>query len=145
MAYEAGLHGHARKDARIANAIEFCGTLGGDEYDETRKYLDCTGIVPDWLAAKMRTRRGAETPWRKYIVTHRGAEHEVVAKSEAAAANQLRFNLYGTRPFDTLPPFSARPAEERTVDKITGGDGGAARAGRLSRSDIAARLHRMTH
>ena len=53
MAYKIELHGYAQKDERIARAIAFCDTLGGDEYDYTKKYMDCTGMIPEWLAAKM--------------------------------------------------------------------------------------------
>ena len=53
MAYTIKVHGYAAKDPRIAGAIRFCDSLGGDEYDYTRKFLDCTGIIPNWLAAKM--------------------------------------------------------------------------------------------
>ena len=53
MSYAIELHGYAEKDQRIANAIAFCDTLGGEAYDYTRKFIDCTGVIPDWLAAKM--------------------------------------------------------------------------------------------
>ena len=143
MAYTTELHGYAQKDERIASAMAFCDTLGGDEYNETRHYIDCTGVIPDWLAEKMRVASGAEKPWHKYIVTHCGKDTAVVAKSEAAAINQLRFNLYGTRPLDSLPPFSARLADERTVENIIRRADGTARTCKLTKADIRERLHRM--
>lgn len=142
MAYKFELHGFAQKDARAANAIAFCDSLGGDEYDAVRKFIDCTGIIPRWLKEDMRTARGAERPWRKFVVTHRGTDREIVAKSEAAAINQLRYNLYGTRPLDSLPPFSARLAAERAENIVRRADG-TARTCKLTKTDIRERLHRM--
>lgn len=133
MAYAIELHGYAMKDARAANAIAFCDTLGGGKYDKVRHYIDCTGIVPEWLAAKMRGEVGV---MHKYIVTHIGIEHEIVAKSEVQAINYARYKLYQTRPLAELPPFSARMAVERNVNAVRC-------AGKLSRADIAARLRRM--
>ncbi len=129
MSYKRIPNGYAATDPRAANALDFLDALGGAEYDEARKFVDCTGLVPDWLAAKMRGKAGE---WRKFKVAHKMEEYEVAAKSVEHAINCVRFRIYGARPADTLPPFSAteivehstlsRHIDSRPVKRIAVGD-----------------------
>lgn len=143
MNYVFERNGYANKDARIANAVAFCDTLGGDEYDAVRHYIDCTGVIPEWLAEAMRKAHGEAGEWHRFVVTHKSQGFEVVAKSERAAINQTRYNLYETRPLDTLPPFTARFADERNFNPVRHENGAPKNGCMLTRSDIAARIRRM--
>ncbi len=55
---------------------------------------------------------------REWVVTHRCRDYETTAKTQAAAINNVRFKLYGTRPLASLPPFSVKPKPCGTINSI---------------------------
>jgi len=65
---------------------------------------------------------------REWIVTHMRREYPTIAKTPEGAINNVRWNIYGNRPQNSLPPFDARP---KTL-------------GNMSRQDACARLARLT-
>ena len=64
--------------------------------------------VQDEIAAAKAERECAFAP-RAWIVTHLRRSYETTAKTSAQAVNNVRFQLYGTRPAETLAPFYAEP------------------------------------
>jgi len=65
-------------------------------------------IVQDEIAAAKAERECAFAP-RAWIVTHLRHTYETTAKTSAQAVNNVRFQIYGTRPLTTLAPFHAEP------------------------------------
>ena len=64
--------------------------------------------VQDEIAAAKAERECAFAP-RAWIVTHLRRSYETTAKTSAQAVNNIRFQIYGTRPLTTLAPFYAEP------------------------------------
>jgi len=75
--------------------------------EEGKKHVEAE-IVQDEIAAAKAERECAFAP-RVWIVTHLRHTYETTAKTSAQAINNVRFQIYGTRPLTTLAPFHAEP------------------------------------
>lgn len=78
------------------------------ENAERRKAEAEARAVQDEIAAAKAERECTFAP-RAWIVTHLRRSYETTAKTSAQAVNNVRFQLYGTRPLNTLAPFYAEP------------------------------------
>ena len=78
------------------------------ENAERRKAEAEARAVQDEIAAAKAERECAFAP-RAWIVTHLRRSYETTAKTSAQAVNNVRFQIYGTRPLNTLAPFYAEP------------------------------------
>jgi hypothetical protein len=78
------------------------------ENAERRKAEAEARAVQDEIAAAKAERECAFAP-RAWIVTHLRRTYETTAKTSAQAVNNVRFQIYGTRPLNTLAPFHAEP------------------------------------
>ena len=75
--------------------------------EDDKKRAEAELIQDELLAAKAE-RECAFAP-RAWIVTHLRRSYETTAKTSAQAVNNVRFQIYGTRPLNTLAPFYAEP------------------------------------
>ena len=140
--YDPLPYGYAFKVPRVMGAISYCCSVAEardavehdtrNDYDwrAVCEYMDRYGIIPDWLETRMAEASRHAKPWHKYVVTHLGAEHLVVARSESEAVSSFRYKKYGTRRTEDCPPFSVRLYEGDTGGK----------ASPITREDVAKRL-----
>ena len=75
--------------------------------EEGKKHVEAE-FVQDEIAAAKAERECAFAP-RAWSVTHLRHTYETTAKTSAQAVNNVRFQIYGTRPLTTLAPFHAEP------------------------------------
>ena len=55
---------------------------------------------------------------REWIVTHMRREYPTLAKTPEGAINNVRWNIYGNRPLNSLPPFDAKPKTIGNMSRV---------------------------
>jgi len=75
------------------------------------------GIKP--ADVPLQTATAPSAIFHKWFVTHDGSEYTTAAKTEREAINNIRFKLYGRKPLEELPAFSARMVTSKgTISKL---------------------------
>ena len=102
-----------------------------DAWVKTRKYILCTGIIPDWLLAAL---RASPKTFHRWVVSVDGEEHLVCAKTKEQAINCVRFRLYGITPMEKCPPMDAKRDDDGNIKRSPNA---------LSREDMLNRLRKI--